>query len=220
MKHTIKCLVGILSFFAFAAVPVQAAIMTLDPASFSAPVGQTFTVKVTVDTEGESIDTTDAILLYNSSILQVVDVVTGDNGQNPFLPDFYKNISPTEIYIGHSVLDMLEPKTGQGVLATITFRGSAPGVSNLTFDCTPGKTSDTNISKADKNLTDIVECARLTPGTYTIGSGNPTTAPISIPTATPQPIPTTGSFDVTTAVFSMGIMLTLFAVGGKVLLKV
>lgn len=224
MKKIITFGSSLILFLIFFAAPSYAAIMSLDPASYSAPVRQTFTVKLTIDTEGESIDTTDAILLYDSSVLQVVDVVTGDNGQNPFLPDFYKNISPDEIYIGHSVIDMLEPKSGQGILATITFRGNAAGLTNVRFDCTPGKTSDTNISKSDKNETDIVECARLTPGTYTIGSGNPTPVPEVggpvIPTATPQPIPTTGSFDVTTAALGMGILLVLFAVGGKVLLKI
>ena len=212
-------------FFLFVQVSAaSAAIMTLDPASYSAPVGQTFNVKVTIDTEGDSVTSADAVLLYDSTVLQVVDIVEGDLGQNPFFPDFFENISPSELYIGASVIDPIETKTGQGILATITFKGNVAGLTNVTFDCTPGKTSDTNISKSDKNATDIVECARLIPGTYTIGSGNPTPTPQIggpfVPTATPQPIPTTGAFDVTGALFGMGVILSLFAVGGKVLLKV
>jgi len=196
--------------------------MSLDPVSYSAPVGQTFTVKLTIDTEGEYVDHADAVLLYNSSILQVVSVVEGDNGQNPFLPDFFYNNSPDELYIGASLLDMLEPKIGQGILATITFKGNAEGIANVTFDCTPGKTSDTNIGKTDKNVTDLVECARLVPGTYTIGGGPTATPPIGVPvaTATPMPIPTTGSADVTTAVLGMGVILVLLAGTGKILLKI
>lgn len=224
MNKIFFTLFGVLTLFVLAVSPIHAAIMTLDPASYSSPIGQTFNVKLTIDTEGDSVTSADAVLLYDSNVLQVVDVVEGDLGQNPFFPDFFENISPSELYIGASVIDPIETKTGQGVLATITFRGNVSGITNVTFDCTPGKTSDTNISKSDKNATDIVECARLVPGTYTIGEGTPptptTAVNIPIPTATPQPIPTTGAFDVTTAVFGMGVILSLFAIGGKILLKV
>lgn len=214
--------------YTFLAIPIHAAhaaIMSLDPASASAPVGGTFTVKVTIDTEGETVTSADAILLYDSTRLQVQNIVEGDSGQQPFFPDFFQNIGPSQLYIGASVIDPIDTRIGQGILATITFQGIAAGIADVTFDCTPGKTSDTNISKSDKNATDIVECARLTPGRYTIGAGEPTATPIPvggpiIPTSTPLPIPTSGSFEVTTAVFGMGIVLILFALGGRVLLKV
>lgn len=203
----------------------QAATMSFDPVSYSSPLESTFNVKLTIDTEGESVTSADAVILYDGSILQVVNIVEGDLGQNPFFPDFFKNVSPAEIYIGASVIDPIDTRTGTGILATITFKGIQAGITNVRFDCTAGRTSDTNISKNDKNATDIVNCASLTPGTYTIGAGNPPTStpvvggPI-VPTSTPVPIPTTGSFETTTAIFGTGIILLLVAVSGKVLFKI
>lgn len=224
MKKIIHVLTGIFLFLFLGVIPVHAATMTLDPASASAPLGGTFKVKVTIDTVGESVTSADAVLLYDSNKLQVLSVQEGDSGQQPFFPDFFQNISPSEFYIGASVIDPIETKTGQGVLATITFQGKAEGVADVTFDCTPGKTSDTNISKSDKNATDIVECDKLTPGRYTIGAGEPSPTPQIggplVPTSTPQPIPTTGSTEVTTVIIGMGILLVIFALGGRVLLKI
>lgn len=211
-------------FFSTAVTYANAAIVSLDPVSASVPFGQTFTVKVTIDTKGESVTSSDVILLYDSSKLEAVDIVQGNSGQEPFFPDFFQNISPTELYIGASVIDPIETKTGQGTLATITFKGKTNGITSVSFDCTAGKTSDTNISKSDKNATDIVECSLLTPGTYTIGEGNPT-ATISqqqppAPTATPIPITLTpGGFGITAVIISMGLVLLFFAAGGSILLK-
>jgi hypothetical protein len=223
MKKILLINAFVLLFSLSFARTASAATMSLDPVSGSFPVGQTFNVKVAIDTGGELVTSADAILLYDSSKLEVVDVVEGNLGQEPFFPDFFQNISPSELYIGASVIDPIETRTGTGILATITFRGKAEAVTDVVFDCTPGKTSDTNISKSDKNATDIVECPRLVPGRYTIGGGNPTATPAPtgapiIPTSTPVPITLTpGSFGVTAAVMGMGVLLIVFALGSKAL---
>lgn len=220
-------LLAILFFLTIRVSAASAATLSLDPVSASAPVGQSFNVKLTIDTEGESVTSTDVILLFDDSILQVLNVVEGDNGQDSFFPRLSYTVSPNELYIPSDVIESIDKRTGTGVVGTITFQGSREGIADVQFDCTAGKTSDTNIMKSDKNSTDIVDCSRLVPGRYTIGSGlpQPTSTPAvggpPLPTATPlPPQPVSGSFEVTTAIIGLGILLIIFAFGGKMLFKI
>lgn len=219
-----------------------AATLTLDPLSSSTPAGNQFQVQILIDTEGDSATSVDAILNYDSTILQVASIVNGGAGVDPFFPDFFQNIGTGEIYIGAAVLDPIDKKTGTGTVATITFEGIAEGVSDLTFDCTPGKTSDTNISKSDKNVTDIVDCTKLSKGQYSVGTGiAPTKAPVTpgptntpvppgkggpVATSTLTPTPTLqqisvtpGSTEVTLALVGIGVLLIIGSFGGSTVLK-
>jgi len=219
----------LLAIVAFSALPssVHGAVLTLDPASASIPVGNTMVVKILIDTEGEPTTSTDAIIQFDGNVLQATSIVNGDNGESPFFPDFFQSISPGEMYIGASVIDPIDTRTGSGVLATVTFTGVADGVSDVRFDCTAGKTSDTNISKSDKNATDIVDCSRLTSGRYTVGVGigGPTATPAEsaayYPQATPAATtPVTGSTETTFSLLGIGLLFILVAVGTAGMIKV
>ncbi|MCR4263575.1 MAG: cohesin domain-containing protein [Candidatus Roizmanbacteria bacterium] len=205
-----------------------AATLSLDPATQSIPTGDTFDVLLQIDTEGESTTSTDAVMSFDSSILSVISIEEGDHGSNPFFPDLFQNISPGEMYIGASVIESIDTRSGTGTVATITFKGLSPGVSDVIFDCTPGKTSDTNISKSDKNATDIVVCTALTNGRYTVGSGpvqpaNPTPTPVGAVVFTPTPtatMPPSGSAEVTMGITGVAVLLLVLGISGKMLLKV
>ena len=212
--------------FLLASHGVQAATLSLDPATQSIPTGDTFDVLLRIDTEGESTTSTDAVMTFDSSILSVISIEEGDHGSSPFFPDLFQNISPGEIYIGASVIESIDTRSGTGTVATMTFKGVSPGVSDVIFDCTPGKTSDTNISKSDKNATDIVVCTALTNGRYTVGSGTigtPTPTPLVPAAFTPTPtatMPPSGSGEVTISVVSLGMLLLILGIGSKMILKV
>jgi hypothetical protein len=225
MKYTIFTST-LIAFFIFL-IPksfAYAATLSLDPASNSIPVNSTFDVKVLIDTQGEDTRGADVILKFNSSILSVVSIVEGTNGSNPFYPDLYQTVSPGEIYIAASVVETIDTRSGSGTIATISFKGISQGTSDVTFDCTPGKTSDTNISKDDKNNTDIVTCSALTNGRYTIGSGVTTPAPTQAYAPpvykTPTPtIPRSGTAEITFGIAGLGMLLLLAGIGSKMILR-
>jgi hypothetical protein len=184
--------------------PAEAAVLKLDPVTKSAPSGVAFSVNVIIDTEGEQVTSTDALISYDGSILEVASITS----ENAFFPDVYQNITPTEIYIGASVINPTEFKQGSGTVATINFRGKKDGSTDAKFVCTAGKTTDSNISKNDKNATDIINCAGLVHGRYTIGSGvgqAPTTAP-GVPTSTPIIV---GSTETTMGIIAIGVIFLL-----------
>ncbi|MBI4130172.1 hypothetical protein HY468_02560 [Candidatus Roizmanbacteria bacterium] len=223
--HLFIFLLTVSSFLILSVRAANAAILTLDPATFSQESGNTFDVNVTIDTEGETITSSDVVLTYDSSHLQITEVVNGARGGSPFFPEMYHTISNNELYVAASVSDPTEVVSGQGVVITVTFQGITGGATDVMFDCTTGKTSDTNINKSDKNATDIVDCARLTQGRYTIGSGigapNPTQPP-SVPYVPPSPTPTipvSGSGAATIPLIGVGIFLTMVGITSKVILK-
>lgn len=226
MKRILFSFSTAILLFLFATTGAQAATLSLDPATQSIPTGDTFDVLLQIDTEGESTTSTDAVMTFDSSILSVVSIEEGNHGSSPFFPDLFQNISPGEIYIGASVIESIDTRSGTGTVATITFKGVSPGVSDVIFDCTPGKTSDTNISKSDKNATDIVVCTALTNGRYTVGSGTigtPTPTPVVPAVFTPTPtatMPPSGTAEVTIGVAGLGVLLLVLGIGSKMLLKV
>lgn len=213
--------------FLTAARVSYAAILTLDPSSKSSPTSTTFDVVLYIDTEGQNVTSTDAVLNYDNSILEVTQIKEGGAGVEPFFPDLFQNIQPTEIYIGASVRNPTEVKEGTGAVATITFRGKIAGVTDVKFNCTPGKTSDTNISKSDKNATDIVDCSRLVNGRYTIGTGTGGPAPTAIPYLSPTPyippsatptMPPTGSVETTMGILGTGLVLLFVGIVSTIVL--
>ncbi len=216
MKKILVCLL----FFSFclllAPKSVQAARLSFDPVTLTASISATFDVNVRVDTAGVKTTSSDARIPFDSSFLEVVKITSG-----AFYPQNFKTIGTNKVYIGGAVRDPLDAKTGTGTLSTITFRGKKLGTTTLSFECTPGKTTDSNITRDDPDATDALDCTQLVAGTYTIAasasaSATPTatTTPSASASATPQPTatktptPTPAKIPVTGSVYP-GIFLLL-----------
>ena len=191
----------------FGAKSATAAYFSLDPKIRTSSQGETFDVKIKIDTEGEQTTSADVVLLFDQNILDVQDVTPGD-----FYPQNFKNISSGKIYVGGAVQNATEYKVGSGVLSTIIFRGKGGGTTVVRFDCTPGKTSDSNISKNDKDATDILDCTKLQNGTYTItGEGHPTFQPTCSPTPSGE-LPEAGAVSPSIFLLVAGSLLTILGV--------
>lgn len=146
-----------------------------EPRIFLVPVwktvqmGDTFDVEVKIDTAGEVVQNADVVLFYDTNYLRLTRIHNlGKDGQSFFPGPYQTTTQGNKIYIGSSVTQPHESRSGLGSLATMTFQALRSGVAELNFDCTPGKTSDTNIGKNDAYATDIVNCAALVSGAYTI----------------------------------------------------
>jgi len=142
----------------------SAATLSLSPSFKSVDPGETFTVDILLDTEGEAIDGADITYLkYDQAILQVEKVTPGSlmamtlsntasNGQIQF----------SQVINGGGVR-----YNGKGTLATITFKALSGGKAEVKFDFIKGDTRDTNVAG---NQTDLL--AAVTNGSYSVsGAG-------------------------------------------------
>ncbi len=169
----------------FFAQKAFAATLALSPTSSSTGSGQQFTVQIILNTTGQNVDGVDIFSLhYNPSFLQVVDSNTGLAGiqiaPGSSLPVTLINaadnsagtIQFSQTASGGTTFN------GTGTIATITFLANNLGTSPVTFDFTPGSTSDTNVAAGGSDLLTAV-----TNGSYTVTAAADTTPPSSSITA-------------------------------------
>ncbi len=119
--------------------------LSLSPSTGSYAVGDDFDVQIMLDTAGQDVSAVDAIVNYDSSVLQVTDITPGSIFSS--YPEQSSSASTIEI----SGLDAstTSPFNGSnGVFATIGFRVLDEGDTNLTFDFTTGSTLDSNVVEA------------------------------------------------------------------------
>lgn len=167
----------------------EAASLQFDPATVSTTNGSTFEVKVNVNAGSEQVTTIDAYVSFDSSLLEASSVKNGT-----FFPTVYSDTSKTgKVYVAGIVDDPATSKTGTGTVATVVFKAKKDGSGTLTFDCTQGSSTDSNISKNDANATDVIECSANGRSTITVGSGG------SSPTNTPTPTTAGGGGTAATA---------------------
>lgn len=189
---------------------VSAAVFFFDPSTVNTQPEQTFEVKVNVDAGSDQITSVDAYILYDSNLLEIQKV---DDGT--FFSTVSKDTSqPDKVYLAGMVDDPATSKSGVGTLATITFKAKTNGSTTLTFDCTPGSTTDSNISKNDLNATDIIQCESNGKLTITIGNGGSTQQP----TPTPSQLPRSGIFNNMLKYSIPGVILLLFGTATKLIL--
>src|SRR5581483_9710470 len=170
----------------------QAATLTLSPSSGTFTAGQAFNVNINLDTQGAAVDGVDVFYLhYNPAILQIQDANAGTSGvqvtAGSLFPQTLSNTADNSA--GKLTFSQVASGgtnyTGAGLLATISFKGIANGTSAVTFDFTPGSTSDTNVAGAgvDK-LTSVGNAS------FTVTGGTPPPNPPPPPNPTPTPTPT------------------------------
>jgi len=207
------------SVFLVASSAVHAATLQFDPSTASAAVGETVDIIVKADAGSDEILAVDAIIKYDKSILEVVSIADGD-----FLSILQKNYSVAgTISMTSIVQDPGHPVTGSGELATVTFKVKADGTTNITFFCTPGDSTDSNIAKNNADATDIIQCADNGTAVITAGEGGPTAVPTGISTSTggtdtPTTLPRTGIMDELYKFAIPGSVLLLIGIIGKLLI--
>ena len=186
-KKIIKVGVILLTFLSLglgSANAVSAATLKFSPATGSYTTGNTFTVDITVDTAGKETRGADAVVTFDNTRLSVDSVTYGT-----FYPTALHSQQNGKLYITGLMNDAANSKSGTGTLATITFKGLTAGTANINFECQTGRTDDSNVYQNDLDSTDLIDCAALGTGSYTLTGGavnTPTQAPIS------SPLPDTG----------------------------
>jgi len=162
----------------------SAATLTLSPASQSVAVGSNFTVNIILDTGGQSVYGVDINALhYDPTQLSVVDADSGTAGTQitagALMPStVYNSVNTATGVIQFSQVSSTGGTnfSGVGTLASITFTVLKAGTASVTFDYTPGSTTDCNVAAL---YADIL--SGVTNGSYTLTNSADTTAP-TVPT--------------------------------------
>jgi hypothetical protein len=177
--------------------------LSLSPTVKEVKEGVNFTVTVSVDTANQSVSGVDAIVKYDSSLLEVVSVSEGTFF--PTITTINTTLGKVEIY---GVADSASPKSGTGTLAIITFRGKDTGTATVSFSCQQGITTDSNINSTSD--TDIITCADNINASYIIAAATATDSSTqSATSSTSSSLPQTGSFEPTMIMIGGGFMLML-----------
>lgn len=147
---------------------VLAASLQFEPTTANLPLNQNLEIKVIVDAENDEITSTDAYVLYDQTLLEVVEIKNG-----ALFPTITHDITtPGKIYIAGAIDNPTTPITGKDVLATIVFKGKKSGQATLSFDCVEGSSNESNIAKREIDAPDIIQCQLNNRATINIGSGN------------------------------------------------
>lgn len=189
MKNFIPVLVAVFAIPSLA----SAATLSVSPSSHTVKAGDTFSVSVRLDTQGDSIDGVDLRYLnYNPSLLQVLDADASKAGvqitPGTLMPmTLLNNVDQAVGRIAFSQVSAGGTKyKGSGTLATISFKALASGSTQLTFNHTPSNTTDSNVAMAGKDtLSAVIN------GSITISGGVGVVAPTSI---SPESRNSNGSF--------------------------
>lgn len=162
MKTSIKTL-GLAAALLLLPGIASAASIIVSPASQTIKVGDSFSVSVKLDTQGNSIDGVDIrYLTYNPSLLQVVDEDPATKGVqiNPQTLMPITVLNSVDNALGRIAFSQVvaggTKYKGSGTLAIIKFKAIAPGNATLNFSYTPKNTTDTNIAAHGVDILDSV----------------------------------------------------------------
>ena len=164
----------------------RAASLNFDKSTATAANGDTFQISVTVDPGSDGLNSTDAYVTFDSTLLKATAVSAGS-----LFPTVSNDTSTAgKVYIAGMVNDPASSVSTTGTLATITFQGLKEGSGTLSFDCNTSK-----IIKNDINASNVLVCSQNGTAAITVGSGSgtaPTTAPNN---SAPAELPQSGIFD-------------------------
>jgi hypothetical protein len=180
--------------------------LSLSPTVKEVDAGVNFNVTVSVDTGNQQVAGVDAIVEYDSSLLEVVSVSEGTFF--PAITTMTTTLGKVEIY---GIADAGAPKLGTGTLATITFQGKTAGTAAVDFTCQTGSTNDSNINSTEDE--DIIVCSENINASYVISgqttSTSETETESTSTTTTSEDLPQTGFLEPTALMIGGGIILII-----------
>lgn len=187
--------------------------ISLSPSSGNYSVNNTFTVTMNADSASEVVGGVDAVGTYDSSKLELVSA-TKASGMVFESTDGGGSCSINTGTAGKFSItcysnDALTDKAINGPLVVLNFRAKSTGTATVSFTCTSGSTTDSNIVKTSTSG-DVISCSENVGGSYTIGESDGDNEDES--TTTPASLPQSGSTGVTLALVVFGAVTVLSAV--------
>jgi len=130
----------------------MAATLKLEAASDNLKIGDSFQVKVALDTEGVETDGVDLYYLkFPADMVEVQDADANKAGVQIAPGVLYPNTLSNKVSNEEGTIDFSQVTSGgqfysgSGILATIDFKVKSAGWANLVFDFTGGSTIDCNV---------------------------------------------------------------------------
>ncbi len=201
-SYLITTLIAVVFFSVSASAAQAAGYLKFDKSTISVAAGDTFQIQVIVNPGTDEIAGTDAHVTYNATLLEAQTVTAGT-----YFPTVSNNIASGKVSIWGTTVPA-SPKSGEGTIATITFKALANGSATLQYFCDAAASNSSKVVKADINATNIIDCTQDQSSAVTVsGTGSSGTVPTPT-TVLPTALPQSGGFDGTAPI----------AVGGFVLL--
>lgn len=197
---------------AFSPKSVFAQTLSFEPTQQGVAVGQTFPVKININTSGQQTGGADALIVYDPNILSISSVTNG--GFYTSFGEYQVSGTTNKWNISGFETDSVNSKSGTGTFATVNFQAKAQGTSTVTFECSGAGKTDSNILKAGTG-DDIIACASLGQASFTVGAGGGGN-PNNTPGPTVTVLPRSGSVHVTIIAVGIGVVLTIMGVLFKV----
>lgn len=149
---------------------VSAATLSLSPSTGSFAAGDTFEVKILLNTSGNTTSGTDAYVRFDPNSLQVVDANSSAEGTQILPGSLYSQTSYNQVDTSTGKISFSGSKSGgspgykgTGTLATITFSAVKQiSTTPVTFDFTSGSTTDSNVidqTSSDDVLTSVTDAS-------------------------------------------------------------
>ncbi len=190
MRKLFALLIGLFLFIVVQ--KASAATLSVNPTSGNLNANETMTVQIMLDTQGQQIDGVDVFSLnFNPSLLQVDDVNPSQSGVQIGAGSLMPITVVNTVLSSSGKIQFSQTSSGgtkfngNGVLATVTFRGLAGGTSSINFDYTSGSTADSNVAS---NGVDLL--SGVTNGSVIVNGPPPTNPPPgSTPTVRPDHYP-------------------------------
>jgi hypothetical protein len=160
---------------------INQAKFSLAPPDLLPRVGETFSVNITLDTDGADVKNADAVLTFDPAKLSVVALTPGQ------LFDSYPTKSfdaAGNIKLSGAMTVATASYSGVGKFGSISLKGISAGTTTVAFTCTPGVTTDSNITQILSN-TDVLDCTKLIPISLTIAKAIGAPSPEATPTPPP-----------------------------------
>tara|TARA_B100000745_G_scaffold267132_1_gene192724 strand:+ start:1627 stop:3156 length:1530 start_codon:yes stop_codon:yes gene_type:complete len=174
-SYKVALLALVFTVYTLSASIVFAGSLSLSPASGTYSVGQTFTVSVQADPAGQSINSSEATITFDSAALSVVSLSKGSAFTLWTTEPTFSNTAGTISYGGGNP----GPISSRSTIITITFRAKAEGTGSVAFE-------NASLLAADGRGTDVLDSSPG--GSYTITAGaQPEPTPDPEPTPTPEP---------------------------------
>jgi len=133
--------------------------MRLLPVSENLTIGQESQFEILINTFDQTINGTDAVILYNPKLIKIIAIQTADSvlNQNFIFPR--KQIEDGRIYLTAVRDNLSQQVSGQYTLAKITFRALFAGEAEFNLEFFPGETYGSTIiqSQDSQNILDKVE---------------------------------------------------------------
>lgn len=200
-------LISTFVYLFLSAVGAHAATLNFNPSSISTQQNATFTVDVIVDAGTEQITGTDVYVIYDPQYLELQTVTAGS-----FFPKSDNMPSSGKLYVWGVIENQGEYKSGQGTLATLTFKTLKGGDTSVRYECNLSNTETSKILKNDINATNIINCGGN--GTLLItspatGSSGTSTNTGTSTTTTVTTLPQSGVYENVMMFSAAGITLLL-----------